>query len=279
MGKWKKLDKMDLADGLDEDAYEERLTQVQYRLLRLQQWLARTRRRVIVAVEGWDAAGKGGMIKRMTEQLDPRPLHVWQIAAPTPEEQGRHYLYRFWQKLPAPGEIAIFDRTWYGRVLVERIEGYASKDEWRRAYDEINSFEHMLTEDGVQLVKLLLHVSAGEQRKRIIERMELPEKRFKVTMDDFRNIARRADYLEAFDDMLERTDTDHAPWRVIATDSKRRARIEGIEIVADTLARGANLAPPELDPEIAQAAKDLFGWDPATPARSRTDNGNSKRDA
>jgi polyphosphate kinase 2 (PPK2 family) len=137
----------------------------------------------------------------------------------------------------------------------------------------------MLTEDGVQLVKLLLHVSAGEQRKRIIERMELPEKRFKVTMDDFRNIARRADYLEAFDDMLERTDTDHAPWRVIATDSKRRARIEGIEIVADTLARGANLAPPELDPEIAQAAKDLFGWDPATPARSRTDNGNSKRDA
>jgi polyphosphate kinase 2 (PPK2 family) len=273
MGKWKKLDKMDLADGLDEDAYEERLTQCQYRLLHIQQWLARSRGRAIIAIEGWDAAGKGGLIKRMTERLDPRPVHVWQIGAPTPEEQGKHYLYRFWQKVPAPGEIAIFDRTWYGRVLVERIEGYAPKEAWRRAYDEINDFERTLADDGVRLVKLLLHVSANEQRKRIIERIEAPEKRFKVTMDDFRNIAKRATYLEAFDDMLERTDTNHAPWTVIATDSKRRARIEGIEAVASTLAKGADLAPPALDPQIVLAAREAFGWDPLRPAGRRKNNG------
>lgn len=274
MGRWKKLDKMDLATGLDEDTYQERLVQAQYRLLHIQQWLARSKGRVVIAIEGWDAAGKGGLIKRMTEQLDPRPLHVWQIAAPTADEQGRHYLYRFWQRLPAPGEIAIFDRTWYGRVLVERIEGFASKDAWRRAYDEINAFERTLTDDGVRLIKMLLHVSAKEQRKRIIERMEAPEKRFKVTTDDFRNIARRADYIEAFDDMLERTDSDHAPWSVIATDSKRRARVEGIELVGATLAKGADLTPPPLDPKVVQAAKEAFGWDPQAP---KSKNGNSNR--
>jgi polyphosphate kinase 2 (PPK2 family) len=279
MGKWKKLDKMDLGDGLDDEAYEERLTQLQYRLLHIQQWMARTKCRAIVALEGWDAAGKGGLVKRMTERLDPRPLHVWQIAAPTPEEQGRHYLYRFWQKLPPPGEFAIFDRTWYGRVLVERVEGYATQDAWRRAYDEINDFERMLADDGIRLVKILLHISAREQRRRIIERMETPEKRFKVTLDDFRNISRRADYLEAFDDMLERTDSEHAPWTVIATDNKRRARIEGIEVVAETLARGANLAPPDLDPEIARAAQEMFGWDPAASTADHKAGGKRDNDA
>ncbi|HKU97115.1 MAG TPA: polyphosphate kinase [Vineibacter sp.] len=278
MGKWKKLDKMDLADGLDEDVYEERLTHLQFQLLRIQQWLAHTHGRVIVAIEGWDAAGKGGLIKRVTERLDPRPLHVWQIAAPTAEEQGKHYLYRFWQKLPAPGEIAIFDRTWYGRVLVERVEKYASKDAWRRAYDEINNFERTLTDDGVRLVKLLLHISAKEQRKRIVGRMEAPEKRFKVTEDDFRNIAKRDEYLEAFDDMLERTDTANAPWTVIATDSKRRARIEGIDAIAEALGKGADLTPPELDPKVVEAAKAMWGWDPAAAARDDRKDKNKEND-
>ncbi|MCW5745768.1 MAG: polyphosphate kinase [Alphaproteobacteria bacterium] len=269
---------MDLADGLDEEAYEERLIQVQYRLVHIQQWLARTGKRAVVAIEGWDAAGKGGLIKRMTERLDPRPLYVWQIAAPTREEQGRHYLYRFWQRLPAPGEMAIFDRTWYGRVLVERVEGYTPKEAWRRAYDEINSFERALTDDGVRLVKFILHVSAKEQRKRIIERLETPEKRFKVTLDDFRNIAKRKEYLAAYDDMLERTDTDYAPWTVIATDNKRRARIEGIELVADMVADDADLTPPELDPKVVQAAKDAFGWDPLAPDAVRDNKGGSNDD-
>ncbi len=271
MGKWKKLDKMDLADGLTEEAYEERLSRAQFRMLHIQQWLARTGGRAIIAIEGWDAAGKGGLIKRLTEKMDPRPLAVWQIAAPTPEEQGRHYLYRFWQKLPPPGEVAIFDRTWYGRVLVERVEGYAARDAWRRAYGEINEFERVLTDDGIRLVKLLLHVSAKEQRKRIIERMEAPEKRFKVTLDDFRNIAKRDAYIEAYDDMLERTDTDAAPWTVIATDSKRRARIEGIELVAKVLSTGANLAPSELDPEVIRAAQQMFGWQPGAGPTRTTD--------
>ncbi|TXL70663.1 polyphosphate kinase [Vineibacter terrae] len=276
MGKWKKLDKMDLADGLDEDTYEERLHQLQFQLLRIQQWLAQTGGRAIVAIEGWDAAGKGGLIKRMTERLDPRPLHVWQIAAPSLEEQGKHYLYRFWQKLPESGAIAIFDRTWYGRVLVERIEGYAPKEAWRRAYDEINEFERLLTDDGVRMVKLLLHISTKEQRKRIIGRLDAPEKRFKVTMEDFRNMQKRAEYLEAFDDMLERTDTDHAPWAVIATDSKRRARIEGIDVVAKALAKGADLVPPALDPEVARAAMEQLGWDPAAPRRDPANNTNDE---
>lgn len=276
MGKWKKLDKMDLADGLDEDAYEEQLSQLQFQLLRIQQWLAQTGGRAVIAIEGWDAAGKGGLIKRMTERLDPRPLHVWQIAAPTPEEQGKHYLYRFWQKVPGPGAIAIFDRTWYGRVLVERIEGYAPKEAWRRAYDEINDFERLLTDEGVRMVKLLLHVSAKEQSKRIIGRLEAPEKRFKVTMEDFRNMKKRAEYLEAFDDMLERTDTDHAPWSVIATDSKRRARIEGIGAVAKALAKGADLVPPALDPEVARAATEQLGWDPTAVRRDRGNDTNDE---
>jgi polyphosphate kinase 2 (PPK2 family) len=276
MGKWKKLDKMDLDGGIDEDTYVERLNHVQYRLLHIQQWLAHSKTRAIIAIEGWDAAGKGGLIKRLTERLDPRPLHVWQIAAPTPEEQGRHYLYRFWQRLPVPGEIAIFDRTWYGRVLVERIEGYAKKDAWKRAYDEINEFERMLVEDGVRLVKLMLHVSEKEQRKRIIERLEAPEKRFKVTMEDFRNIARREAYIEAFDDMLERTDTKAAPWTVVSTDNKKRARIEGIETVAEVLGKGADLRLPDLDPEVMQAAREAWGWEPgnAPTARHKRGSGN-----
>lgn len=273
MGRWKKLDKLPLAEGIDDADYGRRLVRAQLRLLRTQQWLARTGTRAIIAIEGWDAAGKGGLIQRLTEKLDPRPVHTWRIAAPRADEQGRHYLYRFWEKLPPPGDLAIFDRTWYGRVLVERVEGYADKDDWQRAYGEINAFEKMLTDDGVRLIKILLNISAEEQRTRIIRRLETPEKRFKVTADDFRNIARRDKYLEAFDDMLERTDTDAAPWHVISTDSKKRCRVDGLELVVDILCKGADLDPPPVDPAIAQAAKDVIAWDPTriNPLTSRPD--------
>jgi AMP-polyphosphate phosphotransferase len=264
MGRWKKLDKMDLLPPIKEEAeYRERLEAGQKQLLRIQQWCARTGCRVILAIEGWDAAGKGGLIQRLTHELDRRPLSVWSIGAPTAEEQGRHYLWRFWQKLPAPGEIAIFDRTWYGRVLVERIEGYCTRDAWKRAYDEINAFEQQLVDDGVRMVKLLLHTSEEEQKARIIERMEKPVKRFKVTLDDFRNIAKRKEYLDAFDDMLERTDTQHAPWTVIPTDHKWRARVEAIETVVKVLSKNAALEPLPLDPAIADAARKLWGWKPS----------------
>jgi len=271
MGRWKKLDKLPLAEGVDDDDYLKRLVRAQLHLLRVQQWLARTNARAIVAIEGWDAAGKGGLIQRLTEKLDPRPVQVWRISAPRADEQGKHYLYRFWEKLPAPGYLAIFDRTWYGRVLVERVEGYAKKEDWKRAYDEINAFEKMLTDSGVRLVKILLNLSAEEQRKRIIRRLETPDKRFKVTLDDFRNMGKRDDYIEAFDDMLESTDTDHAPWHVISSDSKKRSRIDGVELVAELLGKGADLEPPQVDPEVAEAAKKLIGWDPdkISPLKSR----------
>ena len=271
MGRWKKLDKLPLAGGIDEDDYLKRLVRAQLRLLRVQQWLARTNCRAIVAIEGWDAAGKGGLIQRLTEKLDPRPVQVWRIGAPRADEQGKHYLYRFWEKLPAPGFMGIFDRTWYGRVLVERVEGFAKKDDWRRSYDEINAFEKMLTDSGVRMVKILLNLSADEQRKRIIRRLETPEKRFKVTLEDFRNMSKRADYVEAFDDMLERTDTDNAPWHVISSDSKKRCRVDGVELVADLLGKGADLEPPAVDPEVAEMAKKMIGWNPenVSPLTSR----------
>ena len=176
---------------------------LQHRLLDLQIHHLRTGGRVIIGLDGWDAAGKGGLIERIVAGLEPKSAHVWRIGAPTAEEQGRHYLWRFWQRLPAPGNWAIFDRTWYGRVLVERIEGLCSVAAWKRAYREINEFERELADDGVRIVKLLVHVSAEEQKQRMIDRLSKPHKHYKIGLEDFRNIAKRKEYLEAYDDMLE----------------------------------------------------------------------------
>src|SRR6516164_6536847 len=202
------LGKLDLDRRLrDEESYRGHLKKLQIAMLELEQIYRVERRRGIIAVEGWDAAGKGGAIQRLSEKLDPRWVHVWSIGPPSPEEQGRHYLWRFWQRLPPPGQIAIFDRTWYGRVLVERVEGLARPKEWGRAYDEINAFEKMLADDGVRLVKLFLHISDGEQLRRFRERIEVPTKHWKLTPEDIRNRARRRDYLTALADMFARTST------------------------------------------------------------------------
>ena len=261
MGKWPKLDKIERIDGpLDDDTYERKLKKLQHQLLDLQVHHMRTGGQALVAVDGWDAAGKGGLIQRMIFGLEPRSVHVWRIGAPTDYEKNRHYLWRFWTRLPERGNWAIFDRTWYGRVLVERIEGFCTRDQWQRAYREINQFERTLADDGVRIVKLLVHVSEEEQRERIIKRLEDPHKRFKVGPEDFRNIAKRAQYLEAYDDMLEKTDTDHAPWHVIATDDKRHARLAGLEIMVDALGRGTKIVTQEVEPEIARAAHRMWGW-------------------
>lgn len=263
MGKWPKLDKMELTEGrFDKKDYEDELAQLQHRLLDLQVHHLRTGGRVIIGIDGWDAAGKGGLIERLVGGLEPKSVHVWRIGAPTSEEQGRHYLWRFWDRLPAPGNWAIFDRTWYGRVLVERIEGLCDKEAWKRAYREINEFERQLTDDGVHVIKLLMHVSEKEQKKRMIERLEDPHKHYKIGLEDFRNIGKRKEYLEAYDDMLERTDTEHAPWHVIATDHKAHARLEGLRIVADHISKGVDIAPQPLDPKIVEAAHKLWGWKP-----------------
>ena len=270
MGKWPSLDKIEMIDGpIDNDAYEHELRKLQSRLLELQIHYMHDRRRAILCIDGWDAAGKGGLIGRAVDGLEPKSVHVWRIGAPTLEEQGRHYLWRFWQRLPAPGDWAIFDRTWYGRVLVERVEGFCDKEQWKRAYREINEFERQLSDDGVRIVKLLVHVSAEEQKRRMLERLNKPHKRYKIGLEDFRNIARRQEYLEAYDDMLERTDTDYAPWQVIASDNKEHARLRGLKIIVEALGRGVTLTEPALDPAVAAAAFKMWGWTP--------ENGNKKR--
>jgi polyphosphate kinase 2 (PPK2 family) len=261
MGKWPSLDKVEMDNGpIDQKEYDRELGKLQHRLLDLQVWHLLTGGRVIIGIDGWDAAGKGGMIERMVAGLEPKSTHVWRIGAPTPAEQGRHYLWRFWERLPAPGNWAIFDRTWYGRVLVERIEGFCSKEDWKRAYHEINEFEHQLSNDGAIFVKILVHVSAEEQKRRMIERLEKPHKRYKVGLEDFRNIAKRQAYLEAYRDMLNRTDTDYAPWYVIASDSKQRARLKALRILNEAIGKGMKIPEQTLDPQIEQAASALWGW-------------------
>jgi polyphosphate kinase 2 (PPK2 family) len=261
MGKWPILDKLAMIDSpIDDETYERKLRNLQTELLDLQVHHLRNGRRAIVCVDGWDAAGKGGLIQRIVYGLEPKSVHVWRIQAPTPEEQGRHYLWRFWQRLPPPGNWAIFDRTWYGRVLVERIEGFCEPAAWKRAYREINEFERELTDDGVYIVKLLVHVSAEEQKKRMIDRLKKPHKHYKVGLEDFRNIAKRKQYLEAYNDMLEKTNTDYAPWHVIASDDKRHARLRGLEILIEEIGHGEKIAPRKLDPAIAEAALKLWGW-------------------
>ncbi len=264
MGKWPVLDKLEMDDDpIDDDIYEQQLKKLQRRLLALQIHHLRMGGRVMIGIDGWDAAGKGGLIQRAVFGLEPRSTHVWRIGAPTPAEQGRHYLWRFWERLPAPGNWAIFDRTWYGRVLVERIEGFTPKTAWKRAYHEINEFEHILTDDGVRIIKLLVHISAKEQKRRMIDRLQKPYKHYKVGLEDFRNIAKRKQYLEAYQDMLDKTDTDYAPWHVIASDNKKRARLAALTIIAEDLGRGLKIdGEQRLDPAIAEAAYKLWGWKP-----------------
>lgn len=221
----------------DKRKYEKELDKVELRLVRLQSKYFTQKKRAIIVCEGRDAAGKGGAIKRMTEKLDPRGVKVWPIGAPTAEEQGRHYLYRFWEKLPAPGTWSVFDRSWYGRVLVERVDKYASKQAWKRAYGEINAFEKMLTDDGIAIVKMFFHISKKEQLVRFKEREKDPYKRWKITKDDWHNRKKWAAYDEAIDDMLRETHERSAPWSLVSAEHKWHARVSACSIVADALER------------------------------------------
>ena len=212
--------------------YSHRLVELQKTLHQQQAELYRRRIPLVIAYEGWDAAGKGGNIKRLAQGLDARIYLVNPIASPTPEELSRPFLWRFWTRLPRTGHTAIFDRTWYGRVLVERVEGYAKPDEWRRAYDEINEFEAELERWGAILVKFWINVGSEEQLRRFNERQDNPEKRWKITPDDWRNRERNDDYMTCIDDMLRLTSTPYAPWHVIESDDKRYARLKALGIVS-----------------------------------------------
>ena len=250
----------DFEKGADYDGdYEADLAALEARLQRIQAAHIIHGKPAIVAFEGWDASGKGGAIQRLTASWDPRWYEVWPIGAPTEEERVRHFLWRFWKRLPGAGEINVFDRTWYGRVLVERVEGYCSEREWKRAYDEINEFEAQQKDNGVTLVKLFLHVTQAEQDKRFRQRLDDPWKRWKTGKDDYRNRARRADYLKAYHDMFERTDTRWAPWKVIDGNDKKAARIAVLRHVADRLEAAVDMTPKDADPEVMALAKAAFG--------------------
>ena len=239
--------------------YEADLAALQERLSRLLVAHIVHQRRSVVVLEGWDAAGKGGAIKRMTAEWDPRHYRVWPIAAPTREERARHFLWRFWKRLPGRGEIALFDRSWYGRVLVERVEGFASEAEWRRGYDEINAFERQLADDGTAIVKLFFHVTQETQDERLKARVDHPWKRWKLSPEDFRNRTKRSDYLTAIKKMLAKTDKPYAPWRAVDGNNKKAARIAALTIVAEALEATVPLDPPPIDPEVARLAKKAFG--------------------
>lgn len=239
--------------------YDERLSKLQKELLHIQQTYWHEKRRAVIVFEGWDAGGKGGCIRRVTEPLDARGFHVWPISAPTAEEQGKHYLYRFWTRLPAPGTLAIFDRSWYGRVLVERVEGFASKEQWRRAYDEINQFEKMLTDDGVRIVKLFLHITPEEQLERFRERLTNPYKRWKLTEEDLRNRSRWDEYVAAVEDMFDHTSTPNAPWTAVPANAKWYARLNVLETINRTLREGVTIAPPPIDLALAKTAAEVLG--------------------
>ena len=239
--------------------YSDDLEALQDRLARAMVGFIVHKKSALILFEGWDASGKGGAIQRMTAELDPRAFQVWPIKAPTEEEKARHFLWRFWTKLPAAGEIALFDRSWYGRVLVERVEGFASEAEWRRAFDEINEFEAEQHFAGSTIVKLFFHVTAEEQDKRLNARLADPWKRWKVGAEDFRNRARREDYLTAYAEMFERTDTRWAPWTVIDGNNKKSARIAALTAVAEAMEDAVPAKPPELPAEIEALARHAFG--------------------
>ncbi len=241
---------IDHDEKLPKGAYSDRLDAAQARFKRLHQAYYFGGHKAVVVFEGYDAAGKGGAIRRMSEVMDPRGFKVWPIAAPSEDDLKRHYLARFWEKLPETGQIAVFDRSWYGRVLVERVEGFASEPEWRRAYEEINAFEKMLADAGTHVAKQFLVVDREEQLERFAKRLKDPLKRWKLSPDDFRNRGKWDAYRRATEEMLEKTDTAHAPWTVIAGDHKKYARVAALNAVADRLELGVDLSPPPVDPEI-----------------------------
>ena len=229
------LSGIDLSKSLTEEEYKTRLKKLQKRLAELHSELYRLRIPVVIGFEGWDAGGKGGAIKRLTSNLDPRGYRVNPTAAPNDIEKVHHYLWRFWNNVPKAGHIAVFDRTWYGRVMVERIEGFCSEAQWRRAYQEINEMESHMANAGAVVLKFWLHIDKDEQERRFKERQANPAKQWKITDEDWRNREKWDQYEEAVNEMLIRTSTTYAPWIVVEGNDKRYARVKVLQTVVDAL--------------------------------------------
>jgi polyphosphate:AMP phosphotransferase len=232
------LDTVDLSLKLDRETYDRRLKRRLAAVNNLTQQAREVQLSSVLVFEGWDAAGKGSCIRRLTRAMDAQNYRVVQVAAPTEEERARHYLWRFWRQLPRAGKVIIFDRSWYGRVLVERVEGLATEHEWRRAYSEINELEEQLWECGMPLLKFWLQLDAEEQLRRFREREKTPFKTYKITEEDYRNRQRRSDYETAANEMIARTSSEFAPWHLVPANDKRWARIQVLETFAKALKAG-----------------------------------------
>jgi len=230
-----RLEHLDQAKSLEQEDYKKLLKKYQLELLNTQLELHEQKKSVVIVFEGPDAAGKGGAIKRIVEKLDPRLIRVWSIIKPTPEEYQHHYMWRFWNKLPAYGQMTIFDRSWYGRLLVERVEKFCTETEWKRAYREINDFEKQLADDGTIIMKFFLQIDKDEQLERFKRREGDPYKHWKISEEDWRNRRQWDEHIKAAEDMFEKTSTPEAPWTVIPANYKWYARVKVVKTVAETL--------------------------------------------
>jgi polyphosphate kinase 2 (PPK2 family) len=239
------LETLDLSQKLDREEYIRQLARRQIQVRELGWQVYQQRRPVVLVFEGWDAAGKGGVIKRITEKLDPRGFVVYPISAPHGEDKTKHYLYRFWRRLPERGTMAIFDRSWYGRVLVERVEGFAKENEWKRAFKEINAFERQLHDFDTVVVKFWLHISREEQLKRFEERQRIGYKAWKLTDEDWRNREKWGAYEDAAEEMLVKTSTTLAPWSLVEANDKYWARVKVMSRLVEVLSKALNYKPAD----------------------------------
>jgi polyphosphate kinase 2 (PPK2 family) len=267
------LKSIDMDQKLGARSYFKKLTKLQIKLAQIQQAYLVHGHSGVIVMEGWDAAGKGGTIRRISAALDPRNFKVWPIGAPRRYYLARHHLLRFMERMPPNGAISVFDRSWYGRVLVERVEELTPRARWMNGYREINEFERMITDDGTKIVKLFFHITPEVQLARLEERIRNPMKRWKLSYEDFRNRSRWDEYENAIEDMLAKTSTRHAPWCVIPGNQKKFARISAIEEVIRRLGKGIDLEPPLLDRDIIDAATDHMDIEDSllTSLRGRTD--------
>jgi len=255
------LQSVDLTKKLNRGEYDRELMRLQVQVRSLAYQLYVRRRPMVIVFEGWDAAGKGGAIKRLTERLDPRGYQVYPIIAPNGDDRNHHYLWRFWRRLKPPDEkqILIFDRSWYGRVLVERLEGFCTEAEWRRAYREINEFERQIVDFGTILVKFWIHISKEEQLRRFEERRQIHYKAWKLSDEDWRNRAKWELYVQAATDMLVKTSTRTAPWTIVEGDDKLYARVRTLSVVVDVLKAELDFVPPVPRPKSGKRKKLVGG--------------------
>ena len=250
------LETVDLTKTLDKETFQKKFPEQQRNIRYLQRMAGKAGRPVIIVFEGWDGAGKGTSIKRISEYLDPRHFEVHSAVAPSTDEKMRPFLWRFWVRLPSNGDIAVFDRSWYGRVLIERVEKLAKKKEWKRAYREINEFEETLVDDGKIIIKFFLHISKKEQKKRFKKMKKNPLKAWKVTDEDWDHHKKYAKYYKATEDMLVQTDNENAPWVIVECTEKRHSRMKILETINNTLIEKLGIDISEIEKLRVEKSRD-----------------------